>query len=1147
MFILPVQAELSPFWSVAKSAKYFHIEESVSNNKHLMGTLLTTIQNVIETKPPPYRIAFQPVVGLDKFIIVATAEDFEEIEIDWKWLTEKVKTKGGSSDDGLSVETRAGQVYNFSNMFNRDEAYEVLLQLTTNVVKRILQNSEFTTSQQESSSNDNSATSKGFNINSKKLVKVGKTLAQDIAQQKIEEELFDYYGLPPSETLISTLSDAKLSVNKQISVYNGSLNLTTNFLTYHSSDFKGCKLVLPLSAIKKIERFPTENLTKKRGYHILITTWHLSDINIFVYTNLPSCDKWCDQLKQLLKIIFQANSSSPQDEATKKPLPLKYFLQSSQSELLLKEYTEKKDLIILSPEVSASELTSDSQSKSSPIEHKSLVNTGFGSEFGYPNETLNYREKTRQKLWYDLMSVQGRNLTFFRQADFDRLVRIGPPNKLRGEVWELCSGSIYNRLLNPGFYQSLSEVVPDSRLLASIEEIEKDLPRSLPEYRAYQNPKGINSLRNVLISYATKNPELGYCQAMNMIVSVLLINMGEEQAFWLLVSICEQLLTGYYTPSMYGALVDMSIMQKLYEQSLPEQASHLAKHDIQISMVCLPMFLSLFINNMPLKFAMRVLDLFFLFGPNFLFQIMLAIFKINNKAIMSLDDDGTFMDLFKRYFNELDMPAYPLNSKRQSNPKASQVTKFHELLYIALKDYEYVNKNMIYKMRKSHQLQVVHSVEDFAKRTALRNLVDTCGFNKEQLSNLYDYFYASLFYSTSNNPDRTDRGHQKNEIHNAQKFYLSVTDYRICLDIYGFIQFVGHFAIWARKDIEGLSDRTRISKQKKQQKIITSVNKKGPNTENTPLKTGVDSNVDPLKKKTIPEQKNTNGFETLFENPNSFLVKFFRFTSSIPHPTRVYSSFSDVNYEDMSSDTIERSSDVVSLADINEPSIEMMEDEFEDLDLLDNVDTQSILEPEKLELSRIITQRTESSQISNELVLSPAQMSISQNEMESKSLSLEKIRVSFQQCLLAISKFVNSDLLTRIDTLFSIYQTNEKERCLLLEDLFSFSEGILYLSKYTTEPELSQDILHAVSDFIKYQINGGESRANSGEEDHHLTVKPSELRLGILMFPPLEYFFDVELPLTFDKITNNPPKYKRPYHHLKITSNAIPSFSDNLD
>ncbi len=66
------------------------------------------------------------------------------------------------------------------------------------------------------------------------------------------------------------------------------------------------------------------------------------------------------------------------------------------------------------------------------------------------------------------------------------------------------------------------------------------------------------------------NPDVGYCQSLNFLAGTMLLFMGEEDSFWLLVTVVERLLPAdYFTRSMIGAHVDQHVLAHIIETRLP--------------------------------------------------------------------------------------------------------------------------------------------------------------------------------------------------------------------------------------------------------------------------------------------------------------------------------------------------------------------------------------------------------------------------------------------------------------------------------------------------------------------------------------------------------------------------------------------------
>jgi len=257
---------------------------------------------------------------------------------------------------------------------------------------------------------------------------------------------------------------------------------------------------------------------------------------------------------------------------------------------------------------------------------------------------------------------------------------------------------------------------------------------------------------------------------MNIVASVLLIFMTEEQVFWLLTVLCDRLLPGYYSVNMVGVIIDNQVFESLVLKYMPTISEHFKKYDIQLSIVCLPWFLSLFINTFPLSLAFRVLDCFFLQGPPVLFQLGLGILKANADKLLKAKDDGEVMNIFKDYFATAEEQVMTKNFNNNI-----LLMKFNALLLNSVRDYKSVTYDLILKMRKSHQFRVVHSIQLYKKRSDIRDLKSTHLFKNDDLSKLYDQFYTSLFYGREESAQST--GNEKMDLMNFQVFISQIASW----------------------------------------------------------------------------------------------------------------------------------------------------------------------------------------------------------------------------------------------------------------------------------------------------------------------------------------------------------------------------------
>ena len=224
--------------------------------------------------------------------------------------------------------------------------------------------------------------------------------------------------------------------------------------------------------------------------------------------------------------------------------------------------------------------------------------------------------------------------------EFKQLVLAGIPVAYRAKIWAECSGASALRV--PGYYDDLvanGEDDPDI-----IAQIQMDIHRTLTDNVFFRKGPGVAKLNEVLLAYSRRNPEVGYCQGMNLITaSLLLIMPTAEDAFWMLTSIVENILPRhYYDHSLLASRADQQVLRQYVADILPKLSAHLDALGIELEALTFQWFLSVFTDCLSAEALFRVWDVVFCFndGSTFLFQVALALLKLNEGKLVALEGAG---------------------------------------------------------------------------------------------------------------------------------------------------------------------------------------------------------------------------------------------------------------------------------------------------------------------------------------------------------------------------------------------------------------------------------------------------------------------------------------------------------------------------
>ncbi|XP_069389561.1 TBC1 domain family member 8 [Paralichthys olivaceus] len=631
--------------------------------------------------------------------------------IPWAEVTRLERVSTGLMTEAIVVHTRQRQ-REFSMFLNLEEVFGVIGQLADIALRRLLD-------------------SEGLELD-RVLQQPARITKRVLEEQALREYVLALFRLPRGERLYEVASCSVWTPHARCHT-SGTLYTADNYLCFSSREEGNCTLLIPLTEVLSIEKAESTTLLPNPVIVSIRTK------KAFQLIELQDRDELVESLNSRLRSLQWKQSMFRGRKDGKRSLrsPTPYYTFYYDTGYSAEEEIEEQ--VLRNTVNSEALMTAFHQNKPGTNGTKSM-------------------EQVKERLWDDHFSEFGRGVHMFRTEKIQRLVAMGIPESLRGELWMTLSDASSELESHQGYYTSLVQKSMGQSSLAT-EEIERDLHRSLPDHPAFQNPTGIAALRRVLTAYAHRNPKIGYCQSMNILASVLLLYAKEEEAFWLLVAVCERMLPDYFNRRVIGAQVDQSVFEELIRERLPELAEHVPDLS-SLSSVSLSWFLTLFLSVLPFHSAVCVVDCFFFHGIKANFQLGLAVLDANAAQLSACTDDGQALMILSSFLEQVGSEASPSPpSSPPSSPLAadessrrdSDVPIVHanitNLINESYEKFGDLTVRHIERLRCRHRIRVLQAHEDTTKENALRLVTPDVSIPTENLSDVYDLFKTEHFIS----------------------------------------------------------------------------------------------------------------------------------------------------------------------------------------------------------------------------------------------------------------------------------------------------------------------------------------------------------------------------------------------------------------